>query len=121
MIEDHYAKKIWLAPPQLYEMLRFFQEDLGDYDKLKSFVKNRSTKSIVRWLPVRLNCKDGIISVLPGTVHNSLSISYLSSFKSILNGGGCVCGGWGGGGCGVNGWVGVVNPIIHRLRGMNIG
>ena len=66
MIEDHYAKKIWLAPPQLYELLRLFSNGMRDYDTLQAFVKERARKSISQWLPVRINCTDGIVSVLPG-------------------------------------------------------
>ena len=64
MLDRYNNKRIWLAPPQIYETHRLL--NFKQFDLLQEFVKNRSDKGCERWLPVRMKCKDIFISVLPG-------------------------------------------------------
>lgn len=55
---------LWLPPPQLYEISRFLQ--FSHFDTMKSFAQERSKKGLERYLPVRVNTNNGVISILPG-------------------------------------------------------
>lgn len=64
MLEEHTQERVFLAPPQVYELSRFYS--FKNYDDFKQFVINRETKGCERWLPVIGTYIDGAISALPG-------------------------------------------------------
>jgi hypothetical protein len=64
LLAEHSDAKIWLAPPQIYELRRLCNFD--KYDDLKRFCAEREQHGCVRWLPVRMTFKDGVMPVLPG-------------------------------------------------------
>lgn len=73
LLKDYYSEKIWLAPPQLYEISRLFSPGFGDFDAVRDFATRREEKSVERYLPVRIGCTNGAISVLPG---NTISLQF---------------------------------------------
>ena len=64
MLEEHSQERVFLAPPQVYELSRFYS--IKNYDDFKQFTINRETKGTERWLPVITTYIDGAISALPG-------------------------------------------------------
>lgn len=65
MLEDAWAEKLWLAPPQIYELsrMRRFQK----LEDLKAFTEGRALKGLSSMLPVLRVLKDGgRLSTLPG-------------------------------------------------------
>lgn len=64
MLEEHTQERVFLAPPQVYELSRF--HSFNDYNNFKQFVINRESKGCSRWLPVISTYIDGAISALPG-------------------------------------------------------
>lgn len=64
-LQLHSDKKIWLAPPQVYELSRL--ASFTDCKELKTFAKQRTTeKGVVTWLPIIAICSDGQVSLYPG-------------------------------------------------------
>lgn len=64
MLEEHTQERVFLAPPQVYELSRFYS--FNTYDNFKDFVVKREPKGCTRWLPVISTYIDGAISALPG-------------------------------------------------------
>ncbi|XP_070574783.1 acyl-coenzyme A diphosphatase NUDT19-like [Ptychodera flava] len=60
----HMSEKIILGPPQLYEVSRI--RNFKSLDDLHGYSVARGDKGLDLWLPVRINAKDGVLSVLPG-------------------------------------------------------
>ncbi|XP_013393579.1 nucleoside diphosphate-linked moiety X motif 19 isoform X1 [Lingula anatina] len=62
-LTQYRKRRIWYAPPQLYELCR-----LRNFNKildLQKFAVRRACFGNERWLPIRMNCKDGALSILP--------------------------------------------------------
>lgn len=64
MLEDHTQERLFLAPPQVYELSKFYHHK--NYNEFKTFVINREKNGCERWLPVIGTYIDGAISSLPG-------------------------------------------------------
>lgn len=64
ILQQFYARKLWLAPPQVYELSRLL--NFANQDDLRQFCSIRHRKGLKSWLPVRQECSDGLISLLPG-------------------------------------------------------
>lgn len=64
MLEEHSQEKIFLAPPQVYELSRI--HNLSNFNSVQDFASKRQTFGIERWLPVISTYSDGALSVLPG-------------------------------------------------------
>ena len=64
MLEEHTQERLFLAPPQVYELSRIHH--LSNFSALEDFVKKRDRLGCVRWLPVLATYRDGAISFLPG-------------------------------------------------------
>ena len=64
MLEEHTQERLFLAPPQVYELSRLHH--LSNFSSVQDFVKKRDRLGCVRWLPVLATYKDGAISFLPG-------------------------------------------------------
>lgn len=64
MLEEHTQERVFLAPPQVYELSRFYS--FRSYDDFKQYIINREPKGTDRWLPVISTYIDGAVSALPG-------------------------------------------------------
>jgi len=57
-------KKLWLAPPQVYELSRMLH--FQSQRELQEFAKKREKEGLETWLPIRVECSDGTLSLFPG-------------------------------------------------------
>ncbi|CAL4193058.1 unnamed protein product, partial [Meganyctiphanes norvegica] len=64
IIDQWRKEKLWLAPPQVYEVSRLL--NFNCFEKLKLFAESRARKGMWWWMPVMYPAKDGIIAVYPG-------------------------------------------------------
>jgi len=64
ILSSFYNRQLWLAPPQVYELCRLL--NFSDQQQLKEFTRTRHREGCITWLPVRLQCDDGLLSILPG-------------------------------------------------------
>lgn len=64
MLEEHTSERVFLPPPQVYELSRIHH--LPNFAGVKSFAQQRDGQGNHRWLPVLATYKDGAISFLPG-------------------------------------------------------
>jgi nucleoside diphosphate-linked moiety X motif protein 19 len=64
MLEEHSQEKVFLAPPQVYELSRL--HNLPNFNAVKEFASRRQQFGVERWLPVIATYRDGALSVLPG-------------------------------------------------------
>ncbi|KAK3086639.1 hypothetical protein FSP39_021281 [Pinctada imbricata] len=64
LIADHFNEESFIAPPQVYELLRLF--NFQDADKLHQFSVERTSKRVNRYFPVQVNCTDGVAILYPG-------------------------------------------------------
>jgi len=64
MLEEHSQERVFLAPPQVYELSRI--HNLPNFKAVQEFALKRQSMGIERWLPVISTYIDGAISLLPG-------------------------------------------------------
>eukprot|EP00794_Sanderia_malayensis_P015944 gene15944-17547_t len=64
MLQDHLDQKLWVAPPQAYELTRLAR--FKTLNELSTFAKMREKHGTEKWLPFRYLCNDCLLSVLPG-------------------------------------------------------
>ena len=64
ILNQFYQQELWLAPPQVYELCRLL--NFENLQQLNDFARKRQNEGCVNWLPVRLKCEDGLLSLLPG-------------------------------------------------------
>ena len=64
ILQNHIEGKLWLAPPQIWEISRM--SNFCKFEDLKSFAKERECHGCETWLPVLKLCSDGHYSVYPG-------------------------------------------------------
>jgi len=64
LLNKCYKGELWLAPPQVYELSRMVQYQ--EQHLLDTFSSERHPKGLSTWLPVREECSDGSMSILPG-------------------------------------------------------
>lgn len=57
-------QKLWLAPPQVYELN--VVKACQDIQSQKEDSMRRNAKGVETWMPVFIKCKDGRLSILPG-------------------------------------------------------
>jgi len=63
-LDAHYSGSSWMAPPQIYEQSRLMTFE--SFDDLKTFAVDRQPAGMTRWLPIAVQAKDGVASILPG-------------------------------------------------------
>jgi len=63
-LEAYTEKKVWLAPPQVWELSRM--RNFSKFDELKNFAQDREARGTPTWLPVLVKCKDGTLALYPG-------------------------------------------------------
>ncbi|XP_055548179.1 acyl-coenzyme A diphosphatase NUDT19-like [Wyeomyia smithii] len=64
LLQAHKDEKLWLAPPQHYELTRL--SHLHDIDEIVRFSKARSSSGSTLFCPVQYICSDAAVFVLPG-------------------------------------------------------
>jgi len=64
ILQQFYNKELWLAPPQVYELSKLLR--LTNLDNLDRVSTDRQHHGLSTWLPVRMECQDGLLSLLPG-------------------------------------------------------
>lgn len=64
MLEEHVQERVFLAPPQVYELSRIHH--LSNFAAVREFSSSRNELGNDRWLPVLATYRDGAISFLPG-------------------------------------------------------
>lgn len=64
MLEEHVQERLFLAPPQVYELSRIHH--LNSFTGVLDFSCSRNLLGTHRWLPVLATYRDGAISFLPG-------------------------------------------------------
>ncbi|KAE8608951.1 hypothetical protein XENTR_v10011673 [Xenopus tropicalis] len=63
-LEDYKCHKIWIPPPQFYEISRLCH--FAPINELHKFIISRSLEGCEQWMPVIAQCEDGIVHTLPG-------------------------------------------------------
>lgn len=63
-LQDGLKKRLWLPPPQFYELSRFI--NFQSLEELRQFAHMRSAKGYVLTHPVIYKCTDGMVHLLPG-------------------------------------------------------
>jgi len=64
LLHQFYERELWLAPPQVYELSRLL--NFSAQQDLAKFSQTRHKQGLSTWLPVRKECQDGMLSILPG-------------------------------------------------------
>ena len=64
ILQQFYDRQIWLAPPQVYELSKLL--NFTDLHQLDRVSEERHGHGLTTWLPVRMQCHDGLLSLLPG-------------------------------------------------------
>ena len=64
MFKDYNESLLHLTPTQLYETARLM--NFNDVEELLQFMKRRAGQPVCRWMPVRIQCCDGVLYVFPG-------------------------------------------------------
>ena len=63
-LQQFYNRELWLAPPQVYELCKLLR--FSDMSQLDQVSRDRQQYGLTTWLPVRMECHDGLLSLLPG-------------------------------------------------------
>ncbi|XP_058818651.1 acyl-coenzyme A diphosphatase NUDT19-like [Topomyia yanbarensis] len=77
----HKEEKIWLAPPQFYELTRL--SHLYDIDDVVNFGKNRNYKGSTLLCPVQYFCSDATVFVLPGDDQYPNDYDYVTAHDDL--------------------------------------
>lgn len=64
LLQAHREEKLWLAPPQYYELNRLVH--MPDIDQVVQFARNRSSLGSTLICPVQYKCSDAAVFVFPG-------------------------------------------------------
>ncbi|KAL1378146.1 hypothetical protein pipiens_015780 [Culex pipiens pipiens] len=64
LLQAHREEKLWLAPPQYYELNRLVH--MPDIDQVVRFARERSARGSTLICPVQYKCSDAAIFVFPG-------------------------------------------------------
>ena len=68
-INLHVNEKLWLAPPQCYELSRLntLVEDKCNLSDLRTFAQQRASRhGLSTWFPIQALCQDGHAAIYPG-------------------------------------------------------
>ncbi|XP_055613510.1 acyl-coenzyme A diphosphatase NUDT19-like [Uranotaenia lowii] len=83
LLQAHREEKIWLAPPQCYEMTRL--SHIYDIDEIVSFAKARNNLGSPLFCPVQLQCSDAAVFLLPGDDLYPQDYDYITPHKEELD------------------------------------
>lgn len=84
ILESFYNRELWLAPPQVYELSRLL--NFSEQEELDEFSCARHGAGCRTWLPIRLQCQDGTISLLPGDSFYPQNVSMISNASAKFEG-----------------------------------
>lgn len=65
-------QKLWLPPPQCYELTRLCL--FKKLDDLVDFAQKREKKGNTLMMPVQFKAADGFMHILPGDLHANIKI-----------------------------------------------
>ena len=65
-LQQYYQSHLWLAPPQVYELGKLLNFPLQS--SVSEYSQERQGAGLSTWLPVRAECSDGVVSLLPGDI-----------------------------------------------------
>ncbi|XP_062551728.1 acyl-coenzyme A diphosphatase NUDT19-like [Armigeres subalbatus] len=77
LLQAHREEKLWLAPPQCYELTRL--SHLYDIDQIVHFAKERNNKGSTLYCPVQYQCSDAVVFLLPGDDHYPKDYDYITT------------------------------------------
>ena len=63
-LQQFYQHQLWLAPPQVYEQGKLL--NFPRQSSVSEYCEKREGAGLSTWLPVRAECSDGVVSLLPG-------------------------------------------------------
>ena len=63
-LQQFYQSSLWLAPPQVYELGKLLNFPMQS--SVMEHCEERQGAGLTTWLPVRAECSDGVVSLLPG-------------------------------------------------------
>ena len=66
LLHQFYQSQLWLAPPQVYELGKLLT--FSRQEEVERYSEGREEAGLTTWLPVRAECSDGVVSLLPGDV-----------------------------------------------------
>ena len=66
LLHQFYQSRLWLAPPQVYELGKLLA--FPRQRQVETYSREREGAGLTTWLPVRVECTDGVLSLLPGDV-----------------------------------------------------
>ncbi|XP_058125439.1 acyl-coenzyme A diphosphatase NUDT19-like [Anopheles ziemanni] len=81
LLEAHRAEKLWLAPPQMYELTRL--SHLYDIDQIVRFAIERNRKGSTVLCPVQYTVSDGVVFVLPGDDLYPANYDFISKHSDV--------------------------------------
>ena len=64
LLHQFYQSHLWLAPPQVYELGKLLA--FPRQSSVLEYCEGRRGAGLSTWLPVRAECSDGVVSLLPG-------------------------------------------------------
>ncbi|KAL9692079.1 hypothetical protein quinque_015977 [Culex quinquefasciatus] len=76
LLQAHREEKLWLAPPQYYELNRLVH--MPDIDQVVQFARERSARGSTLICPVQYKCSDAAIFVFPGDDLYPQSYDYIT-------------------------------------------
>ena len=65
-LQQFYHHHLWLAPPQVYELGKLL--NFPRQSSVSEYCEKREGAGLSTWLPVRAECSDGVVSLLPGDI-----------------------------------------------------
>nr|XP_029715029.1 nucleoside diphosphate-linked moiety X motif 19-like [Aedes albopictus] len=83
LLQAHHEEKLWLAPPQCYELTRL--SHLYDIDEIVRFAKERNHKGSPLFCPVQYKCTDAAVFLLPGDDHYPNDYDYITTHDFELH------------------------------------
>lgn len=63
LLAESSQQKLWLAPPQVYELSRI--ANFSDFNAFKTFSSVRSSKGCCTWMPMKVDLADGTVFLYP--------------------------------------------------------
>uniref|UniRef100_A0A182JHK4 Uncharacterized protein n=1 Tax=Anopheles atroparvus TaxID=41427 RepID=A0A182JHK4_ANOAO len=81
LLEAHRAEKLWLAPPQTYELARLSY--VYDIDQIVRFAAERNRHGSTLLCPVQFTVADGVVFTLPGDDLYPATYDYITHHSDV--------------------------------------
>ena len=82
-LHQFYQSHLWLAPPQVYELGKLLT--FSRQTSVREYCQGREGAGLSTWLPVRAECSDGVVSLLPGDLLSPASPVYQTDSSQDRN------------------------------------